>query len=233
MVDEKQVVEVSEKRKASDILLALEDKVSTLTKMMGVFDMNTKFLLDRINYVYLYIKQVQELDAQSQAPETKEAFPGEQNIKMPQLPIQIMSSNNMITEETDPKGQRRTSRSGVYSDPALTQPISAPKLQVQPQQISDQFSDKKVPVIQRVTDHTGKDIFMANVSILDENKAEVYNTKTNAVGKWQSLLKPGKYHINIVKTDTATKKTIETSQEINVVGNTGSVMILPVMIIKR
>jgi hypothetical protein len=243
MVDEKQVVEISEKRKASDILLGLEDKVSTLTKMMGVFDMNTKFLLDRINYVYLYIKQVQELDAQSQNQEEQHSFPDEQNVKLTQQPIQILSSNDGLIEETAPKGHRRISRSETYSNPISTQPIMMPtqtraqqiqQLQTQPkQQVSNQSSDKKVPVIQRITDHTGKDIFMGAVSILNENKEEIYKTKTNAVGKWQAHLNPGKYIVNIVKTDTATKNKIEATQEINVSGNTGSVLTLPVMIIKR
>ena len=52
-----------EPRKASDILLSLEDKVNNLTKMISVYDYNTKIILDRVNKIFAYIDALQKEDA--------------------------------------------------------------------------------------------------------------------------------------------------------------------------
>jgi uncharacterized transporter YbjL len=180
-----------EQRKATDILIALETKVDNLIKTIAVYDHTSKMMLDRINFVYNYIKNFDN-NTQQDVPDNK--------------PITI-TNEHIITETEIPR-------------------IAARQV---PQQTST--SDKKVPVVQRITNSAGKDLFMAEVSVMNINKELVFKTKTNAVGKWMANLKPDKYIVNIVKTDTATKKKFETTQEINVV-NSNSVITLPVMMIK-
>jgi hypothetical protein len=184
-----------DQRKASDILLSLESKIDTLIKTVAVYDFNSKIMLDRVNYVYGYIKNI-ENNTQNDTVSNNE-------------PIAI-TNENIIVEATAPRV------------PARQVPTDEQK----------NTSDKKVPLVQRITDHSGKDLFMAEVSVLNLNKELVFKTKTNAVGKWMANLKPGKYVVNIVKTDTTTKKKIEATQEINI-ANSNSVLTLPVMIIQR
>jgi hypothetical protein len=187
-----------EQRKATDILISLESKINLLIQTISVYDMNSKLMLDRINYIYNYIKN---FDNNTQ-----------DNTVIDKEPIAI-TAEHVITEATEPRKSVR----------------QIPQQQVAEQNIA---SDKKVPIVQRITDHTGKDLFMAEVSVLNLNKELVFKTKTNAVGKWMANLKPDRYIVNIVKTDTTTKNKIEATQEINI-ANSNSVLTLPVMIIKR
>lgn len=208
-----------EPRKASDILLSLEDKVNNLTKMISVYDYNTKIILDRVNKIFAYIDALQKEDALLAQQNAQQPIQSENDLfpQYQEKEIIQTSTEHLITEETDPKGHRRTARSETYTQPETKQVGS---------------SDKKIPVIQRITDHTGKDIFMAEVSILNKNNEIVYKTKTNAVGKWQAHLKTGNYTVSIVKTDTSTKKKIEAMQDI-VVNDSSPTMTLPTAVIKR
>jgi hypothetical protein len=186
-------------RKATDILLALEEKISTLTQIVGMYDLNIKAILDRVNKIYTYVEGAENITQQTSSLEQKI--------------VQPIQADQAILMEENPTGTRRASRSEAIK-------------QIEPS------SDKKVPVIQRVSDNTGKDIFMADVSILDGSNNTVLKTKTNAVGKWQAHLKPGPYKISIVKTDTATKKKIQADQDITV-SDSNTTLILPVAVIKR
>jgi hypothetical protein len=219
-----------EPRKASDILLSLESKVNDLVKTVAVYDFNTKLILDRVNKMYAYISILQNEMAEDNATQNQTT----------NKEIVQSSTEHLMTVEENPKGQKRTSRVETYTkpqvpfvnqiDPTINQPhgiqTERPTKQTKPD------GDRKVPVIQRITDQTGKDLFMAEVMILDANKELVSKTKTNAAGKWQAYLKPGLYSVNIVKTDTATKAKLEAMQDITV-SNSDTTITLPVMIIKR
>lgn len=183
-----------EQRKATDILISLENKINNLAKQIAVYDYNLKIMLDRVNFIYGYIKNFESSNNEQAIIPNKEL-------------IEIKADHTMV-EATTPRVAAR--------------------------QVPDQTapSDKKVPVVQRITDHIGKDLFMAEVSVMNIKKEPVFKTKTNAVGKWMANLKPDKYIVHIVKTDTTTKKKIEATQEITIT-NSNSVISLPVMIIKR
>lgn len=190
-------------RKASDIILALEEKVNTLIKIVSVYDMNIKLILDRVNKVSAYIDRIQaELDQEAAASTdinnaTQIHVDADNNIPMSDIPI-----NNI-----------RTSR---------TEPISDPN-------VSD---DKKVPIIQRITDGTGKDLFMAEITVIDDNSKVILKTKTNTAGKWQAYLKPGNYTVNMIKTNAATKEKLEGKQHINV-PSSNTTITLPSAIIRK
>ena len=92
-------------------------------------------------------------------------------------------------------------------------------------------AEKKVPVTQRVQDNNKKDLFMAEVN-LSSSEGHVLKTKTNAMGKWQAQLPPGKYVVKVSKMDTALQKKLETQQDI-IVPNSNSAVLLPTLIINR
>lgn len=193
---------MDEQRKASEILISIEDNVNKLIKIISVYDMNSKLTLDRVNKIYNYINSLQSENLQEEK-ETNSSDKINTN------------SDEIITMSDVPISNKRA---------AVEQP-TIPKL-------NENDTLKKVPVIQRITDNNGKDLFMAEVIILNDNKDFVFKTKTNAVGKWQALLKPGKYSVNITKTDSATKNKIEASQDIDIV-NSNSPIVLQTIIIKR
>lgn len=198
-MDEK---EVKEPRKATDIILSLEEKVNNLIKIVAVYDMNIKIILDRVNKIYSYIDILQkEYDEDQKAPE-QEIF------KSPEHPIAVAEN---IT------GQRRTSRVEIPIEIEEAPIVAGKKIPVS-QRVSYQ------------TGNDVKDAFLAEVSILDSNKQLLKKTKTNPSGVWQELLKPGNYTVNIVKTNTSTKEKLEASQEITVRNSNEPITLKPILI---
>lgn len=203
--------EEKEPRKISDIIVSLEDKVNSLLKVVAVYDMNLKNVLDRVNKIYKYISELE-----------KQAEADMKNMQENKEPAIVSSPEIFIDEEREIVAQRKTSR--------VATPIELP---VKEKKTAQQMGpEKKVSVLQRVTDHTGKDLFMADVTIMNENKEVILKAKTNAAGKWQAQLRPGNYITHIVKTDSATKKKVEAMQNLTV-ADTNAPMMLPVVIIKR
>jgi hypothetical protein len=199
-------------RKASDVLLSLEEKIIHLTKVMNTYDLNIKIILDRTNRIYSYIEELKreyEIENNQQPAQTA-------NI----TEIFDIPGGNTLPVAEDPMISKRALRADVVID-AVVPPLP-----------EDPSGVKRISVIQRICDDKGKDLFMADVSVIDQNKSVIQKTKTTANGKWQARLMPGKYMVNIIKTDTASKKKIEAMQEITVGGNSAT-MTLPVMIVKR
>jgi hypothetical protein len=224
MNDEQTTEQQEQPRKASDILLSIESKMNSLIKAMSVYDLNVKLILSRVNVVYAYIEQ---LKAEAELPPDQDA------------PIAVLAEA-AIQLSTEPSKDRRMGRVGVpVQIPQVQQERPIPQTQ-QPVQVpqSDKKAntptspDRKVPVVQQLKYNNGGDVFMAEVSIANQDNELVHKTKTNAIGKWQAHLKPGKYYVSVVKTDTTTKKKIEALQEL-IIPNSNDTVNLPPAIIKR
>lgn len=201
---------MDEPRKASDVLLSLEEKVNTLIKIVSVYDMNIKLILDRVNKIYSYIEIIKSEDAKNDFIQSEREI-----IKT--------NADHLIAVAEAPIVNKRV----AIIDPPLSAPGPSPS-----DKSTEVGNDKKVPVIQRVVGEKGKDLFMAEVSVLNMNKELVLKTKTNAVGKWQAYLKPGKYIVHLVKTDTETKKKIEAIQDITIPDSSTPIN-LPLIAIKN
>jgi hypothetical protein len=204
---------MNEERKATEVLIDIESEVKKLSQTMSSLMLAQTLSLDKLNRVYNYISGLER-----ELEEEKKLQLGQAQQASANIPIQS-PTNPPIEMETDPKGVRRTSRQPEAP------PADAPMAASQP-------GEKKIPVIQRVTDHSGKDLFMADVRVMNEGKEIVAKVKTNSVGKWQALMAPGKYDVHILKTDTATKTKIEAMQTITVPNNTGT-FTLPIAVIKK
>lgn len=119
-----------------------------------------------------------------------------------------------ISAITEPQGQRRIIKSEIKSQTS--------------------HHTKKIPVTQRVTDGTGKDLFMAKVEFLNSENEIVDKTQTNANGKWQMNLFPGNYSVKItktVKTKEDEQKKLEALQSLEV-KEEDSTIVMPVAIIR-
>lgn len=202
-------------RKATDVLLSLENKVETLTKLVANQDMLLKIIANRTNSIFSYIEELkkeyqEQVVAQAKATQSEDQEEEPKIVSSP-APEQVITEADLSKQVGEKRGMRAPS----------------------PEQEKMAAQDgRKVPVMQRVSDSTGKDLFMSQVVISDESGKEVYKTKTNAVGKWQASLKPGQYTVHISKTNTVNKKVLEGTQKITV-NNSSSTITLPVAIIKE
>lgn len=195
---------MAEERKATDILLEIERQVGVLNAKVNVVDTNNKLVLDRLNRLLQYVEGAQKEDGQLNQEVSD------------RTPVQSLPPEQVIQIAESPRGQQRGGRQEVA-------PIS----------VQSTSSDKKVPVLQRITDHNGKDIFMADITITDSSSGEVvHKTKTNALGKWQAHLKPGPYRIDMAKVDAASRAKVEAHQEITV-SESNTTLTLPLAIVKR
>ncbi len=199
---------IMDKRKSSDILLLLEEKVNTLVKVVANYDLTNKLLLVKINQL---LDQKNITSPSSMQPMAKPSI------------IQV-SGQPAIELSNEPIKSKRMV-------PAPKPEPSPPKMQSSPTKEDKQIT--KIPVGQRITDNTGKDLIMANVIITSlQTNEEVAKTQTNAVGKWHTYLSVGTYKVAISKIDMATKNKIECLQEIEVSPELKSLQ-LPTAIIKR
>jgi hypothetical protein len=254
IISDADTIKNNDPRKATEIVLSIEEKLSTLMKVMYSYDLNVKLVLDRTNKIYKYIERLEETERQLLL-ETEQVPEADQHtINIP--------AGEKITEAKELVEQRRTSRVSMPVDNTLAkqnkQAIQVPTntmsavrqspaeamRQVSSQQSTHSTdtdatiapvqasSGRKIPVMQRITDDKGKDVFMAEITIVGSDKEVAAKTKTSAVGKWQAQLRPGKYTVNIVKTNTTMKTKTEVSQSIDI-PNSNTPITLPVAILKR
>lgn len=204
-----------DQRKASEIILSIESKLDNMLKTMGSYETNTKLILDRVNKVYLYIEEVKK--SYSIVQENEENFTNlDEPISISKDPIINKRSAKPLP---DANGLQNPYKMDGFNEVKKIETV------VVEEKNSEIISDKKVPVIQRITDQTGKDIFMADVLVCNSKQEAIYKTKTNAIGKWQAHLRPGAYTINVSKTDMNTKKKLEIKQEINIPASNATVVL--------
>jgi hypothetical protein len=196
-----------EQRKATDVVLAIEGKVDALIKILSSYDHNMKLVLDRVNKVYSYVEEVKQSYKQQDNNSTEEAV------------ININDGAKIEISEKPIVEKRNTKSASAEQSDISINPMPY-RLDGFDQRVSNNVesktTDKKVPVIQRVTDQNGKDIFMADITVFNDKLESVYKTKSNAVGKWQAHLKPGRYTVSVSKTDMASKKKLEVKQDITI-----------------
>jgi hypothetical protein len=252
---------VSDSRKATDVLLSVEQKLETLIELLRVKDLNDKILSNKLNSLMNVLSQ----EKQNTSPVfTAEAVV--HNIQS-QIPIKQVSAEDSLPLESMPSsnGFSRTSRSETFAgdhsylkkppkkETAPRMPIQVPKGGhveiVVPQQAIDlnkpstPLETKEaqpyqvrqggvVSVVQRVTDKNGKSLFLADVEVINKEDLQVVQKlKTNATGKWMCSLPVGEYSVVIKKRDPITKQIVEVGQNIQVTG-LANPLELPMAIIK-
>ncbi len=184
-----------EPRKITDVILSLEEKITLLIKTIAANDMNNRLILDRLN----------KLVNQTTIP----SLPAAQLLQPNQYsntPINVGPPSVEISQEPF------ISRKGV-----VPKELAPPPPKDEKKVKAAQANLNKIPVGQRITDNTGKDLFMANVVITNIANGEEFKCKTNAAGKWQAYLSVGKYSVMISKViDALTLQKIESLQHIEI-----------------
>jgi hypothetical protein len=245
-------------RKASDILLNLETKIESLTKIISAQELNIRILSNKLNAL------MQSIDKMVVAPKisVETAFAPIPTVSMfqsnpildPERQIPILSEGSLPLE-ISPQGFRRSSRPETFQgdDSYLKKPETLVKFPVQipdvvvpvqatiKQPVAPQTTHTKatkqirdtqnIPVEQRIVDKNGKSVFLANVEITNNDTGvEVSKTRTNGTGKWMASLPVGTYKVIVRKGESLTKEKVESVQDVIVDGTT-SPLTLRTMII--
>lgn len=111
-------------------------------------------------------------------------------------------------------------------------PFAPPSAKTVPRQPTEFDTHGIVPVEQRVVDHNGKSVYLADVEIVDLSSGEqVSKSRTNGTGKWMAALPVGQYRVTIKKLESLTRSKVESIQTVTVDGSQ-SPLKLPMAIIK-
>lgn len=224
-----------EPRKASEIILALENKVDILLGIVRSIDLNIKVLSNKLNQ--LSEKQPTPPQFTVEAVNIAAAVaPMSMPPTDPERAILIDPEAKILAEDS-PKGFRRTSRPETFSGddaylkreeksthaevivPKFDKAPPPPPPPPPPKDVSP--TAPQVPVIptqQRVVNRHGKSIFLADVEITNTETGESKKTRTNGTGKWSAPLTIGTYSVIVKKTEAASKEEMKVVQTIKVDG---------------
>jgi hypothetical protein len=176
-----------EKRNATDLLISLEEKIITLTKVVVAADNNTKIVLNKLNELF-----------------SKQGSVSNASIAAPTIPKIIAPERPKIETANEPRPAPR---------PTPDVKVNNPK--VIAEKNNDGVS--KIPVVQKILDQAGNPAYMTEVSVREKETSEqVYTNKTNYAGKWSAYLPVGSYIVKFSKTNKETKEVNEYFEEFDI-----------------
>lgn len=162
-------------RKISEVVVELEAKVGRIAGIVQNTDNNIKLILDRLNRLSDKQKLLEpKAESVKALPQSIETRPAAMIAKPMRSEVTIEDSEE-LEEEFIHKGQRRGQR------------IPPPE------------QTSKVTVSQQLVLTNGKPVFLANISISDENGTLLKQVRTNNKGRWVAPLAPGRYIVKAVK----------------------------------
>lgn len=233
-----------EKRTATDILLSVESRLTTLEKRIQNSENLLKILLGRLN-VIMASGSVGQKPNESISPsisvsnETK--IPGIPSIPNPnKIPFQASVAEPKVVNkdnfENRPKTSKFTEAAASYGieiddeqdqDPQESQESKYPKeddLVASPGRANSRGqrgpknNTPKVSVSQIVRNENNDPLLLANVEVFDSNGSFINQTRTNTKGRWLLALAPGDYQVHILKRSASDpgKDPIETMYPITV-----------------
>jgi len=245
---------VSDSRKATDVLLSIEQKLEKLIELLQNNNLSDKILSNKLNTV---------ISSLSEKKNSSPIFTAEAvNISVPSTVPVVAEEALHINDTPASNGFSRTSRSETFAgdnsyfkkidkkEKSTKMPIQIPKGDyvevIVPTQTNEVQQTKVVTstpatklntsnvvsVVQRVVDKNGKSLFLADVEIINKDDLQVIQKlKTNATGKWMCSLPIGQYSVLIKKRDHITKQIVEIGQNLEVNGSSNPLE-LPMAIIK-
>lgn len=224
-------------RKVSDIIISLESDVKTLISATKHNDFQLKLILKLLksnlqeqNAAVLAQPrdQIAEKKAINTITQAKPIIPGlkpgvvmgpnglqnkisdEDNYEFPEVntisnkPIELLENIN----QEEIVGKRRTNR---YNN-------------------DGNIVGRAVPVKQKILYPDGKLCCLASVEIFDiehESETIIQKVRTNAMGEWNASLRPGQYHVNILKPKALNKPEVRFAFNISIPSDSGGPLELP------
>jgi len=216
-------------RKASEVLLSLEQEIKKTNQYLTNIDMLLKNLSNRLGALERAVSQpLTEEEQQYFAQPQKAPQKVPQKAPMPGLKSSVIKAtdgtlgNVQEEEEVDfpeynpddlelenkPIGRRRDAR--YPSGPS---------------------QEKKIPVQQQVLyENNNKNVCQAKVEVFNSNNELVGASKTNNSGKWTQQLIPGRYTISLSKKGTPVHPAVECSYSVDVLAGKKIVPLPPVKV---
>ena len=242
-----------EPRKATEILLEILTKLDQVIAFQKTQDLNIKIVSNKLNSLIMELERTPD-GAEFKMNPTVEV-PQLEFLPLPlpieQSPLGFRRTSRPETYTTEQQ-RNQTVRTGPRAEAADTAPkprpvpVSSPQLALPKPAPADDWktismpnmqseeagSAGKVAVSQRLVDKNNKVIFLASVEIINKQTNEVaLKTRTNSLGKWQAVLSPGIYSVNIAKSESMSKEKVQMNQEIRIDGK-NSTQELPMVIAK-
>lgn len=243
----------NEFRKASDVLVSIEAKIDQLIALVRSHDLNMKVMSNKLNSLISEVNNITIVSSGSKGSATTDSGFSTHFSETFRNPDSIrVNPETSIAMTSEPVGFRRVSRPETYSleqdkkDSSviqshmsqnifndLSEKVEPAKEEVFFKSYEEKKSEgKKIPVIQRVVDKSGKSIFLAEVEVINSETGDTeFKTRTNGVGKWQGSLQPGKYKVKINKRESLSKEKIELTQNV-VIDGLSDKQELPAVIVK-
>ncbi len=248
----------TEPRKATEVLIELENKIDILLGIIRNQDLQMKVMSNKLTEL-LNRKQIEAPKITMEAVNTMPI-----NMAPPQMQLDperniMISPEDGLPMEEKPSGFRRTSRPETFAgddaylnknnqsqftmrmpkvdskEAEITVNTNISNKQPQPQRGGEKLPIQQqhtIPIIQRIVDGKGKSVFLADINIVDlTTNQSIFKTRTNGTGKWQASLPIGEYHITINKMESLNKTKIEAAQDVRIDGSQSQIS-LPMMIIK-
>lgn len=152
------------------------------------------------------------------------------NNKISKISSPVAPSNQILVEQPDSSIRLKTEvqpTNSVTQLPGLKPGVTFPGIQQNNQSnlvesnndSDDDFVNveyeslvgRKVAVQQKITYADGKNICLASVEITGGNLSSPKKLKTNAMGKWMTVLEPGNYTVSVIKNGNKTKQNVSIS----------------------
>lgn len=180
-------------RKASEILLNVENQMSQLINLVNNQNLALKLISNKLAVIVSFLNKspqpvidfppATEVATEQPEPEIpKSPFPG---IK-PGVVLNVKKSG-------EPTGSNRRGASRGNKDIV-----------------------KKTAVVQKIVYQDGKAVGLANVDILDLDQNLLKKVRTNPAGKWATSIEPGQYFIQLFKRATTGQSDINAMYQIEV-----------------
>ncbi len=170
-------------RKATDILLELEVKLTQIIKFIQNIDFNQKNLMNRIGSLENLYKSNGINQVNNAQPSPQSLIPNLTQTKAPKVTAVLADGSLSKTPETKPSGK-----------------VGRPK---------NKPMDGLIKLTQSVTDDDGKRIQFGMVKIFNEKGDEVTSCRTDVSGRWAREVSPGKYVIEIKRVNPKFEKKFE------------------------
>lgn len=203
---------IDDKRSATDILLDIENKLSSFDKRIQNSENLLKILLSRLNTALssgVSIQSPQSPQSQYQVPPqpvnyvpavvNKDNFESRQKTsKFAEAAAGLGIDTEDDIEPVDPFEIDEFKTKSIPKDDGAEDMLEAPSRGNSRGQRGPKIKGAKCSVSQSLNSDNSP-IYLANVELLDENGSLINQTRTNTKGRWMMALAPGSYQVHVLK----------------------------------
>ena len=216
----------TDKRKATEILIDLEDRIKVVEKRIQNSENLLKIMLGRMNSVLPNTQQPPQPTAtpQRQVPTAQQAVINKDNFEnRPKTSrfAEAAAQQGVPIDNPEPDTQHIkdvfTARPAQSGPPDPDDLVEAPIRGNVRGQRGPKSEGKKSSVSQ-VLSRGDSPLFLANIEVLDEDGVLINQTRTNTKGRWLMALAPGSYQVHVLKRfpPDSGKSPIDTMYPINI-----------------